>query len=96
MKKEDCIVNFTEDLSKPMYIKPSNVNCDMVFIDKKGLLRKNVFKYKVLNSEKNVVSNSEIIDRFTNYMTSVYGGRLCDKRTAPQYTQMIGTIIVTE
>ena len=45
------------------------------------------------NSEKNVLSNSEIIDRFTNYMTSVYGGRLCDKHTAPEYTQMIRTII---
>ena len=93
MEKEDCIVKFSEDLSKPMYIKPSNVKSDMVLIDKKGLLRKEVFKYKVLNSEKHVLSNSEIIDRFTNNMTSVHGGRLCDKCTAPQYTQMIQTII---
>ena len=39
------------------------------------------------------ISNEEIINNFVQYLISVDGGKLCDKKTAPQYGNMVKSII---
>ena len=91
LQSDYILPNFNENNSKNNYIAPNKETFDV--IDIAATAKSTDIEQSTPSEVVPSISNEQLFKDFYEYLISVDGGRLCDKRTAPQYSQMVKTIL---
>ena len=92
MEDDQIILDFAEEnTERPIYIPENKRNYDVLH------MKPSAKPVDIDNSDKSksndVIDKTNLFNEFTEYMSSVDGGRLNNENTSPQYRRMVESVV---